>query len=332
MRLPKLLTATLAACLVVGAAAQNNPDGSFEDKFEVPPALYMGDCHLQPVLGGTTQNYMPTNLIFAVINNPYSWDLTLFQDAYYQLQGNGTYALTTRVTPIGFNSLSAGSNNGTATSVNLLSFFGSWVWPQKSAHPDYMTGTYRWRLRVNQSGVGIMYIREWRWDVGKQIQWNANQFQDATGYQNGALNGSDGSGNAGSGTTGGTGGVGGNDPTVAGQDNFWTNLFVPDHAHIDSIKLKLLQWSSWGPFGIYNAISGKFNTNFSQDPDAYKIHLYMPIVAINPDNTVSSAGTWQTGDLTPYSGMISFIRLIIAGSMWMFALFLVYKRFIAKAA
>jgi hypothetical protein len=333
MRFRKLL-ASLFAVAVAAVGLAQNPDGSFEDKFEDPPALYMGDCHLQPILGGgPTQNYMPTTLVFAVINSPYAWSLALYQDSFYLLGADGAYHLQNRPTPIGFNSLSAGSQNNTATRVDLLGFLGSWVWTaQHAAHPDYCTGVFRWQLKVSQSGVGTIYIREWTFTVGSNIQFNPNQFANGSDYSNGALNGSDGSGHPGGGGSTTGGGVGANDPTVTGQDNFWTNLFVPDHDHLDSIKLKLMQWSSWGPFGIYNAIAGKFNTNYSADPDAFKVHLYMPVVAWTTDGQISTAGTWTTGDLTPYSGMIGFIRLIIAGSMWMFAIFLVYKRFIAKAA
>ena len=174
-------------------------------------------------------------------------------------------------------------------------------------------------------------MREWSFTIGSNIQWNPNQFANGSDYANGALNGSDGSGHPGGGSSGSSG-VGANDPTVTGQDNFWTNLFVPDHDHLTSLRLCLLQYSSWGPFGIFNAINGKFQQSFSQDPDAYHIHLYAPVPIIANDGTVShAAGSgWITGDLTPYSAALGFARLVMSIGLWVTALFLVWKKFFQK--
>lgn len=106
------------------------------------------------------------------------------------------------------------------------------------------------------------------------------------------------------------------------KDSFWSSLFVPQQESIDNLVNTCKNWANWGPFGVFTAV----NTSFQEG----NIHTDSINTADNQNNGILQRNyvIWFAGypmDLSAYRGLIQFVRLLMAGALWIIAMFAVWK-------
>lgn len=249
--------------------------------------------------GGAGLNLIPVS--YALTRKPnlsqpagFTTDIAIEQVKVYIIPTNQFQPITPRTIVSLPNNVSkvAGSDSG----VNGIEDFAAAKFFNAFANSpynkdEYRFGKYRFRIKISISGGAFAEI------------FSSEFVVSPVGLRDANLEG-------GSNPSGG-GGITPDDLNgqPVNQSGFWegifSSLFIPDPETVATLRDAVLQFGTWGPFGIIGAINTRINeySQGAQELD-YRFSIDLPI-----------AGPTDM-DLTPYSGFIKISRVFMAMSLW----------------
>lgn len=235
---------------------------------------------------------IPTKVSFICANS--YWGLTLYQKKVY-VNGQLKPLLTARL--IG-SETAAGPVSWQRDNDLIQLMIGDFT----GATVDKISGLYEWRLQAKDSSQHVLETQTYEFAI-KQYAGN-------------------GSGSGGSMTSDDLKQLFGmpDDPangTPGANASWWVRLVGPSSDKVNELKEELWSWRTWGPFGIWTAITNPLASN------AYG-------ASINHDHTweiiLPTPYGGMTMDLSPYEYWIRGARLLMSGGLWFVAIMMVWKR------
>lgn len=263
-----------------------------EEDIAVPPYITVGTLYYMKVIAGTNIVRIPDRVTYVEGTGGTSpvllWTIT---QTHTFLGGN----MAQLPTPVGIYSISHGSF---AQNRSFQFAYQWWVYLTASGRTNAQKyGKFRLELKVQTSSGTQLYIKTWDWEWTPYYEGY---------YSEGDLN------NPPGGIT-----PGDLNEQPINQGGFWSNLFVPSEVSIQDFKTTTGKWSTWGPFGIYNAVTGAFQTSNNVSEEFREGYV------------LDFAGFDM--DLSPYEIFIKFARVLMAGTLWYIALFGFWRSVIQKA-
>lgn len=151
---------------------------------------------------------------------------------------------------------------------------------------SYRSGKFRTVVRINTSNVDMQTY---------DVEWRLPSWDSVSGGGSGS----------------GGGGVGANDGTVDGQNTFWTNLFVPSEECVNNLVDAASDIANWGPMGLMSDVLEVLDTAETE-------------FGASAEFGVSLDGSNSHGmnvDTSLWDGIIGTVRALMAGVMWVGAMF-----------
>lgn len=246
--------------------------------------------------GGTGLNMLPTAYTLNRKSNiefpgKFQTDISILQIKRYIIYTNKFMPITPRTVVASLPAVSklAGSDSGTDASEPNLDgkLFSATAW---ASSDDYKYGKFQLVIRISYNGSTWATIHEQNFIISPVGLRDSNTDGGSNPYGGGGL------------TPGDLNGQNIN------QGGFWegilSGLFVPQEETLNTLRDTLMQWGTWGPFGIITALNTRFQEYQTDGGLEYSFTINLPFAGAT------------TFDLTPYETFIKIARVLMSMAVW----------------